>query len=186
MVPRTIVSFRNGAGSIHCLSLSLTGFHFTLTGLLVGLFLYNSMLCFSLAIMTAFLHVNMYTYGRELSIILPASAHLFKFTCSALTALFPRPYLLLRKQSPVWEQPHSQSSPAFVLWHTWHYCSVLATYPAPWVLGYCRDIVSLTTACIGLHGAPGEDLWSFHLLRKLRLQEYLNLCPKSPLGGKQF
>lgn len=59
--------------------------------------------------------MNMYTYGRELSIILPASVHLFKFTCSALTVPFPLFCLLLRKQSPVWEQPHSQSLPAFVL-----------------------------------------------------------------------
>lgn len=186
MVPKTRVSFRDGVGSIHCLCLTLPGFHFPMTRLFVGLSLHSSMLCFSLAVMTAFLHVNMYTYGKELSIILPASAHLFKFTCSALTALFPLLCLLLRKQSAVWEQPHSQSLPAFVLWHTWHYFGVLATYPAPWVLGHCWDIVSLTTVCIGLHGAPGKDLWSFHLLRKLRLQEYLNLCPKSPLGGKQF
>jgi hypothetical protein len=66
--------------------------------------------------MGAFLHKNMHTYGRELSIILPAFAHPSKFMCRELTAPFPLLlYLLLKKQSPVWEQIHAESAPAFVL-----------------------------------------------------------------------
>lgn len=133
--PGTTVSFRDGHHLFFVQVPVWLGFIFALTWLLVGFFLHESIFCFSLATMVAFLSVNMYTYGRELSIILPASAHLFKFTCSALTAPFSLLGLLLRKQSPAWGQPHRQKLACicFMAHTTWLRC--LSNIPSTVSLG---------------------------------------------------